>query len=504
VGSGFGRVAKDSVASVLRFALTLAIQFAMVPYFVDRLGDDGYGLWTLTFSVLGFLGLVDFGFSTSVVRFTAEARGSGDAGRRNRLLSTVMAVYLVLAAASAAGIAAVSPWYAGLMGLSPGTSGAALVILWVLAARSFAVSLPFGMFRGILFGNGRIALQNAIQMAGTVMYAGASIAALETGGGIVGLAVANLAAFLAEHLIYLVAAVRTTQGLRVSWRLFDRSLLREALSISVAQFVVTVSSLVLLRADPLIVNAFLPLSAVALYGVALKVAESALMLVKQGINVLGPLAAELGGAGRRDDVRRLVLAGSKFALAPAVALAAAVAVLGREALEAWIGPSYGDGATSLFLLVLSVALLVPQMVVTDVFSMTGEHRRTALAAVASMAVKICASISLAAWLGLDGIALGTLVSTVVVDVGLVLRMTRTTHGLGFRDWGRHCFWPAVVPSVASAAFMAGLSAVAPPGTLPAVAAECCAGAAVFALAFWFAGMSRDERLAARRLAFGRS
>jgi O-antigen/teichoic acid export membrane protein len=487
------------VASVLRFAITLAIQFAMVPYFVDRLGDDGYGLWTLTFSVLGFLSLVDLGFSTSVVRFTAEARGSGDVDRRNRLLSTVMAVYLGLAVVSAAGVAVVSPWYPDLMGLSPGTRDAGLVILWVLAARSFAVSLPFGMFRGILFGNGRIAVQNAIQVAGTVLYAGASVAAIEAGAGIRGLAVANLAAFLAEHLLYLAAAVRTTKGLRVSWRLFDRSLLREALSISAAQFVVTVSSLVLLRADPMIVNAFLPLSAVAMYGVALKVAEASLMLVKQGINVMGPLAAELGGAGRKDDVRRLMLSGSKFALAPAAALVAAVAVLGRRGLETWIGSSYGDAATSLFLLILSVALLVPQMVVSDVFSMTGEHRRTAMAAVASMVVKVAASLLLAAWLGLDGIALGTLISTIVVDVGLVLRMTRRTHGLGFRDWGRYCFAPAALPAAASAAFLAALAALVPPGSLPAVAAECCAGAGVYAIAFWVAGMSRDERRAALTL-----
>ena len=85
------RVATDTLTSYVRYGVVILVQLALVPYMIGHLGDAGYGLWTLTFSVLGFLSLVDFGFTTSVVRFTAEARGSNDVDRRNRMLSTVMA-----------------------------------------------------------------------------------------------------------------------------------------------------------------------------------------------------------------------------------------------------------------------------------------------------------------------------------------------------------------------------------------------------------------------------
>ena len=49
-----------------------------------------------------------------VVRFTAEARGSSDVDRRNRMLSTVMAVYLGLALLAALIVAGISPFYAAL------------------------------------------------------------------------------------------------------------------------------------------------------------------------------------------------------------------------------------------------------------------------------------------------------------------------------------------------------------------------------------------------------
>jgi O-antigen/teichoic acid export membrane protein len=494
--SRLSRVASDSLTSYLRYGVTLLVQLALVPYLISRLGNVDYGLWTLTFSVLGFLTLVDFGFTTGVVRFTAEARGSGDLDRRNRMLGTVLGVYYLLAGVAAVLVAAFSPFYIDLMGLPPETRDVALPLLWVLAARSVAVSLPFGIFRSILFGSGRIGLVNGLQTMGTLLYGGAAVVALESGTGILGLAWATVFAFGIEHLAYLIAAYRTTPGLRLSPGHWDRGLLRQALSISAAQFLVTVSSIVLLRTDPIIVNAFLPLSAVAMYGVALKVAENALMLVKQGINVLGPMAAEMSGAGEHDQVRDLMVRGARFSLAPAVAMAAVAAVLGRPALTAWVGPDYADGAPVLAILMLSVALLVPQMVASGVFSMTGRHRLTAWAAVLSMLVNLAASIAMAAWLGAVGVALGTLVATVLVDVGFVIVLARGAVGVGLGTWAGKVFAPSLGAAVPAIAAMAGLAWALPPEGLPAVMAEALAGCAVFFAAFAGLGMTASERAAA--------
>ena len=497
------RLAGDSVSSYLRYGVTIVVQLALVPYMVGQLGDTGYGLWTLTFSVLGFLSLVDFGFTTSVVRFTAEARGSGDAERRNRMLSTVLVVYLVLAAAATLVMAGFSPFYVDLMGLPPETRAAALPLLWVLAARSLAVSLPFGMFRAILYGNGRITVANILSAAGTLMYAGAAVIALELGTGIIGLAWGSLIAFFLEHLMYLVAAMRTTPGLRLSPRSFDPSMLRAALSVSAAQFLVQVSSIVLLRTDPIIVNAFLPLSAVTMYGVALKVAENILMLIKQGVNVLGPLAAELSGAGEEAKVRTLLVKGARFSLAPAAAVMTVTLVLGTDALSWWVGPSFAEAGAVLSILMVSVTLLVPQMVASGVFSMTGRHKLTAWAAVLSMIVNLVASISLAPWLGLEGVAIGTLVATVLIDVGFVMVLAGGAFGVPMSMWVGQVFGPAMVPAALSGAALFGLRALWRPESLVAVGAEAMVGLALYAVIFVRFGMSADERAMAWSIARGR-
>jgi len=217
------------------------------------------------------------------------------------------------------------------------------------------------------------------------------------------------------------------------------------------------------------------------------------MLIKQGVNVLGPLAAEWSGEGRHDRVRGLLVTGARFALAPAAAMAAASLALGREALVAWIGPDYAAAAPVLGILMTSVALLVPQAVASGVFTMTGHHRLTAWAAFLSMTVNVAASLALVAWIGLPGVALGTLAATALVDVGVVIGLARRAYGVGYVEYLRRVFLPSIGPAIGAFAAMMGLKAVLPPEGLPAVLGEAAAGCAVFLGLFVAAGLTREDR-----------
>jgi O-antigen/teichoic acid export membrane protein len=130
----------------------------------------------------------------------------------------------------------------------------------------------------------------------------------------------NLAVALLENLGYVWMAYRRVAGLRLfPWRR-DASMAREFHVQAAAGAVVQLASLVLLKTDPILVKAVLPLHAVALYAVALKVAENYLMFLKQFLPVLTP---RLGAAAARRDLealRRLIIQSSGWATVPAMAL----------------------------------------------------------------------------------------------------------------------------------------------------------------------------------------
>jgi O-antigen/teichoic acid export membrane protein len=495
-----GRVARNTLANTVQFGVSFAIQLVLIPLIIGAVGQAEYGLWALAFSVLGFLTLLDFGLAPGVVKSVAEATASGDHERRNRMLSTIAFVYLGLALLAALVVGGLSLGYGPMLDVPVDARGRAVTIFLILGARTWLIVLPFGLFRGVLFGAQRVVLISAVQIASSLGLAIGTWLVLRQGHGLVAVALVNLALLAVEHLAYVVTAYRVVPHLRLSPRLFDRALLREASEFGAFQLIVSLSALVLLRTDNILVQIFLSLSAVALYSVPLKVAEYAVLLLKPLVNNLTPVAAQMGATGDADGVRALVVNGARVALLPAALLAGGAWAFGREALVLWVGPDFAPAGPVLVVLLTAIALSMPQIVVSGVFTMTGRHRFTAAAAVAGVTVNLVASVVLVHPLGLVGVALGTLASAVLVDtVGVLLAASRLV-GVSYPALLRRIYWPALVAALVQVAVSLGLKSLWPPATLLELVLEAVPGGVAALAVFGGVFLEPAERafLARRR------
>lgn len=488
------RVFVNTLVAYLRFLISLAVNFALIPYVILAVGTRDYGLWTLTFSVLGVLSLVDFGFTTGVVRFVAEAKGARDPDRRNRVASTIMVVYLGLAVFAGLVVAVLSLFYGTLFGLEEDVQGRARLLLWILGGRTVFVSLPFIVFKAVLFGEQHIAVTNLIQIGTTLLYGGAAFGVLWAGSGIVGLAIVNLGCFFLEYLAYAITCYRLLPDFRLSFRHVDLHALRLTTSVSLYQGFVNIGDLILMRADPIIIQAFIPsLHAVALYGVALKVAENALLLLKQGVHVLGPLVAHMKGRGEEEGIRFVILGGTKFTLAPGIAMAATAAVFGNEALIFWVGSDFGEASVVLGLLMAGMALMVPTVVAQTVFTMTGLHKMSALLSALGVLTNVGLSVALVGPFGLEGVALGTLVSAVFLSVLFISLMMRKYHGIGGWEYGKEVFWPTLWPGLAAFGVGWVCKTMVRPEDLFEVLLMCMPSLIVYGALFVWGSLTQKER-----------
>jgi len=248
-----------------------------------------------------------------------------------------------------------------------------------------------------------------------------------------------------------------------------------------------------LRADPIVVKLFLPLSAVAVYAVALKICEFLLLLVTQFVITLTPLIAELGGAGDRDQIRFVLVNGTKFALAPAVVLAAATYVFGEGALVAWVGEEFRAAGPVFVVLITAMAFSVPQLMCSNVLAMTGHHRFTAGATVASVCLNVLISIILVRPLGLLGVALGTLVATVAVDIFVILTRTCRIYEVNLWRYVRVGVMPAVLPGVLQFGVTYWVRGWLQPSGLLAMAGAAIPGVAAYGVAFWLFSVEPGEK-----------
>ncbi len=487
------RIAVNALSNYLSFAVSFLVMMLLTPIIIRGIGEADYGLWTLTFSVLGFFALVDFGFATSVVKFVAECRGQDDSERRNRILSTLLIVYIALALLAILGVTILGIAYNHIFSIPETQHGKALVLLGILAARSLVIALPLGLFRGLLYGEQKIWQINAVQSGSSVLAALLSWWAMSTGMGVIILAWINLLGILLEHVIYIGLCYRSVPSLRISIRMAEWSMFRELTSFSSAQFIVNVANLVLLRTDPILVKFFLPLPSVAVYGIALKIAESAHLLTKQFINVLSPVIAEMKGRGDEQGIRFILVHCAKYAFAPAVMLAIGAYCFATDAIILWVGEEFRDAGPVLIVLMTAMGLAIPQIAASTVLAMTGHHAFAARAAVIGTVTNITVSVILAPWFGLLGIAGGTLITAICIDIGVVVSHSCKIHDVGYLEYARCVFMPMILPAAIQFLVSIGIKFWLPPNGLIVLVGEAIPGAIVFLLLFWITGLGKQEK-----------
>ena len=485
--------AVNAAANYARMGIQIAAFAVLTPYVIAKIGTGDYGLWTLVLSPLGFLNLLDLGFGTGVVKYVAECQVSGDVERRNRILSTLGVGYAGILAVSAVAVILLAAFFNQMFAIPAEQQPKATAVLWILAVR-FALAIPLSLYRNALYGEQRVHLINLAGVIGILAQAVGSWLVLMFGYGVLALAWVNLTAMLIEYVAYAWFAYRTMNGLRISPELFDRPFLKEVSSFSGAQFLINIAALILLRTDPIIVKAFLPLSAVAIYGVALKIAENAYLLTKQFTNLLGPLAAQLRQSAENIKIRFILINCTKFAMAPSVMLTVAMYVLGRETIVFWVrNPDFAPGGAILIVLLTSMTLSMAQETSSAVLSMTGHHRITATAAVVSVVTNVGLSVLLAKLVGLIGIALGTLGATLLVNLLITVRRACQIHGITYRDYIARALAPALLPGAAQFAVTLGLKYWNSPAGLLSTIILTIPGAIMYCILFWFFSIEQSEK-----------
>lgn len=243
----------NAFTNYIRFFFSMVISFWLIPFIINNLGQDLYGLWSLSFSIIGFFSLLDFGFGLGVVKWTGESRANKNVEYRNSMLSTVLFVYILLAIGGMLILVAFSSFYGNLFSIPKPLRSIAVTLLLILGVRSLLIQIPMSLFKGVLFGEQRIYLINIIQILSTIIYAISAFLALTNDLGVIGLASVNCITFFVENLFYMACAYKKSTKLSLSFKKVKKSYLKEAFSFSLYSFITSVSTLVLFQTDTLIV-----------------------------------------------------------------------------------------------------------------------------------------------------------------------------------------------------------------------------------------------------------
>jgi O-antigen/teichoic acid export membrane protein len=347
---------KNSLKSGVGFFVPAVGLLVFTPILVHLLGTGDYGLWALSSSMLGLVGVLDLGLSIGIGKHVAQYRAVGDTAGVSSSVTMGAAFYVavgLLATPVAFAFASlVAPAFAS-QGISDGTVTDVLRIVSLgilpLLLKNAGLAVPIGMQQ---FGPPMTIaiLQTAVTLglATVVAYRGGSIQ----------LVVASTVVSL-----WLVSAASVVVGYRMLSAIggrviFSRRELRTLLRFSSFTSITALGHVLFASLDRVVVGAVLGASAVAYYSVSIGVALTLLTFADVLTRPLMPAASAWVSVGNWSLVRSWLVRAT-LALVVIEALAAGVLLaISAPFMTLWLGSDFAHHALPAFRILVVVFAVV--------------------------------------------------------------------------------------------------------------------------------------------------
>jgi O-antigen/teichoic acid export membrane protein len=468
-----------------------AIGLMVLPFNVAHLGPSAYGLWALTTSVTWFFGLLDLGYGGALVKFIAQYRAWRDQRALNETVSTICMVFVALSGVCLAVTAAIAWRIGSLFHLDAEQARTAQQLLLIIGAY-LSVQFPISVFGGVVYGFQRYYRNNLVSIGTSLGVVAANVAVLSTGHGLVGLVAATTSVRLLSLGAIVWNAYRAFPGLQVRPSLFRRERLRDVTSFSVYMAVLDWSAKLNYSSDTIVIGAMLNTSAVALWTVGQRVTQLAQQLTNQLTGALFPAVVDRDAAQRHDDLRMILLHGTKLSLALAAPLCLGLIVLAEPLIHRWVGAQFSASVLPAQIMLTIVLVRNATASATVILKGAGQHRLLTYTNATTAVINVLLSVALVRPLGLLGVALGTLIPVAASSMFVLYPAACRRVRMPLSRPLVQAIWPAMWPAVIMVALLR-LGQRLPATNLFEVALHLGVGGLVYLALFLGLAIGADER-----------
>ena len=414
------------------YLITLLVGFLLAPFVVHRLGNTGYGIWTLVVSLTGYFGMLDLGLRQSVGRSVAHYIALNDKENVNRTVSTALAM---LGAAGLLALLATVVVYLSfnIFKVEQHLESTARTALLV-AGLNIALVLPFAVFSAVLVALERFDVINCITICGALARATLVVTFLNLGHGMTTLALITFAVSISEYSVMAACAQSLYRPLRPRWSFVARTRCKELFTFGIYRFVWIVANQLIFYTDSVVIGMFLNAAAITYYAIAGSLINYGRNIVSLATDTLYPAATRLDAKNDMAGLRELQIFGTTIALLVGLPLCLGYVFLGKQFITLWMGPGFNLSVVILAILTIPQFISMSQYISSLILVGMAKHQVLAYIALAEGIANLILSIILIRKIGVIGVAWGTVIPHFISTALVVPLYTLRTLRMRWTDY----------------------------------------------------------------------
>jgi O-antigen/teichoic acid export membrane protein len=337
-GDSTRTIGRNTIFGIVASLVQMGTRLITVPIVIGHLGLDGYGIWSIIMTTAAYMRFGSVGIKSAFQKYVAEATGSGDFERANRLLSTGTAVLLGLSIVGLIPIAIFSRSLARVSGVPPqfldSTAGAISLLAIIMVLSNGAA-----VYEGIVMGAHRIDLTRKFGTVFTVLEAVAIVLCLHLGYGLIAMSAIMAISEVGYLFCCFIASRRVLSAVRVGIEHLNSKVLPELVRFAGSYQLVNILEILYGAILPVAVLKFFGANAAGVFAIASRLVQAAFLPQEAFLGPILSSSSMVYASGSPEKIRQLLMKAFKMTLVLTLLPVAFVASQGTTIIMAWTGQS---------------------------------------------------------------------------------------------------------------------------------------------------------------------
>lgn len=329
---------RNMIAGLANSIWSALIGLAVVPFYLQYLGVEAYGLIGFFVTTQALFQLLDMGMAPTINREVARCSAAGELKEAGNLLHTLEVFYWGIAASIAVLILALAPliaeYWLQSKQFSPETISHAIMLMGLVVACRW----PIGLYQGALIGAQRLTISSAINSAMVTIGSVGAVAVLAS------ISPTIEAFFIWQACVGLFHA----NGMRTAaWKVIGRTeqnrfspgQLKSLWRFTAGMGGIGLTSLVFTQLDKVMLSKILGLKEFGNYMLATVVVSGLSMLISPVFNVIYPRFTVLVAMRKTEKLVELYRLGTRILATLLFPIAMMLAFFAEDLVRVWTGDS---------------------------------------------------------------------------------------------------------------------------------------------------------------------
>jgi O-antigen/teichoic acid export membrane protein len=486
-------IARSVVSNWSYLSLNVMVAFWMTPFVVRHLGDSWFGIWALVLQLTGYMGVVDVGLRSALVRFVSRFQAQGDHEALNRLLNTTITLYAMMAPICLMVAAIVAFFGLQHMHIPPQMLRVAQLTVFI-AAGCVACDFIFATSHASLAGLSRWDLINSVWIPVLLVRTALIILFLELGFGLLTLALIQFSVTLIGYSVEVVFLRRLLPTFRFKWRAFEMAHMRPIMEHGWYSFLLSMATRVNYQVDSIVIAFFLPISEITFYVIGLRLIEYLRDLLNSTTMIVAPLVSSQEAVGDTHRVATTLIRSTRYSLLVGFLGVGVFLGLGTDFIRLWMGPRFaGPSGTVLVILAIGVLASSTQFASSHVLYGLSKHRLNVNWTIVESILNLSFSLVLVRRYGILGVAAGTTIANIIIRGWLYPRSFLRALDVPWREYLHHGVGPAIAPALSFLAAVELSKNFLPIQNYGGLVLAAILGLFAFGVCLWFFGLDDADR-----------